>query len=178
MKKTLALAAVVTALWTASAMAVPVATINLNNYGTGASPIFVNQTGTLAPMGSTFVELLAGTTVVPDAVSGATLIPMSEDGMFFGGTGAVPGLAPNATTTFTLRAWTGAAGSTYDTALNRGETSWSQATGSWDSAAVPPSPPGGPDMQNGAVLILPIPEPSTIALGLLGGAALLFFRRK
>jgi hypothetical protein len=175
MKKTLALAAVLTALWTASAMAVPVATINLNNYGTGANPIFYGQQGTLAPMAGTFVELLAGTTVVPDAVSGATQIPMSEDGMFFGGTGSVPGLAPSATTEFTLRAWRGA--TSYDTAVERGSATWSQATGSWDSAAVPPAPPGGPDMQNPAVVIV-IPEPSTIALGLLGGFALLFFRRK
>lgn len=174
MKKTLALAAALTVLWTASSWAA--ATISLNNYDSN-NPIFYGQTGTLAPATGTFVELISTQGPVLDTATQSSIIPMSEDGFFFGGVGVVPTLADSATTDFTLRAWRGAA--TYDAATERGEVTWNQATGSWNPNAVPPAPAAGPALQNPAGLVITvIPEPSTIALGLIGGAALLFFRRK
>jgi len=177
MKKTLALAAALSVLWTANTFAV--ATISLNNYGAGAGQIFWEQTpgaaAVLAPLDGTYVQLVTAGGVVTDTASGADIIPMADAGQFYGGTGRVPGAADGATVEFTLRAWRGAA--TWDAATERGSATWSQATGSWNDAAVPPAVPTGPDMINPAVTIV-VPEPSTIALGLLGGAALLLFRRK
>lgn len=178
MKKTLALAAALTVLWTASSWAA--ATVGLNNYGTGAGQIFWEQTPgnpIAAPTAGTFVQLVVTATGAPvtDAATGDALIAMSEDGRFYGGTGVVPGAADSATVELTLRAWRDAA--SWDAATARGSATWSQATGAWNPQAVPPAPATGPDMLNPAVTIV-VPEPSTIALGLLGGAALLLFRRK
>jgi hypothetical protein len=74
--------------------------------------------------------------------------------------------------TIVLRAWEGAA---YDTALTRGESAPITITlgGGGSPPAVPANLVGlqGFSMQT-------IPEPSTMALGLLGAAALLYRRRK
>jgi hypothetical protein len=175
MKKTLALAAALTVLWTANSWAA--ATVNLNNYGAGAGAIFLNQDGTLAPLANTFVQILnaADRTPIQDT-TGVAIIPLSEDGRFFGGTGVVPGLADNASASLILQAWTGAAD--FASASIRGESApFTQATGAWNPAQVPPAVPSGPDLTNPSVTMV-VPEPSTIALGLLGGAALLLFRRK
>lgn len=62
-----------------------------------------------------------------------------------------------------------------------GALSWSQATGNPNALPVPDVPA---TLTNGAagfgsiVLVNPIPEPSTIVIGGLGAAALLFFRRR
>lgn len=175
MKKTLALAAALTVLWAANTMAAPTATVAANNYGAGAGQIFLETQGNLAPIANTWVQLLSGGQVVADN-TGETVIPLSEPGMFFGGIGLIPGATPGQPTDLTLRAWTGAA--SWDAATIRGEATWNQATGTWDPAAVPPSAPVGADLTNPAITMTVIPEPSTIALGLIGGAALLLFRRK
>jgi hypothetical protein len=173
MKKTLALAAALTVLCSASALAD--ATVALNNYGAGAGQIFYNAQGTLAPVDGTWVQLYSGATALKDT-TGAGPTALSEPGMFYGGVVAIPGATENANAPVTLRAWRGA--TTWEAATERGEATWTQATGAWNPAAVPPTPPVGPDLTNPAVTISVVPEPSTIALGLLGGAALLFFRRK
>lgn len=93
----------------------------------------------------------------------------------------VPGKLPGATDVWVqLRAWSGAAGSSFDTASNT-------ATGTSNSinvGALGGTPAGGlPITDPNLVGMLPvglvvIPEPSTIALGLLGVAGLLIRRRK
>lgn len=173
MKKTLALAAALTALCTVSALAD--ATVALNNYGTGAGQIFYNNATTLAPIDGTWVQLYSGGTALNDN-TGVGATALSEPGFFYGGVVSIPGATENSTASVTLRAWRGA--TTWDAATERGEATWTQATGSWNPNATPPAPPAGPDLTNPAIVISVIPEPSTIALGLLGGAALLFFRRK
>jgi len=173
MKKILALAAALTVLWTANTWAE--ATINLNNL-TGGSIFYLTE-GTLAPAAGTFAQVLYNGTALTDRDSGLSTFELIDSGLFYGGTAVVPGLADSATAEFTLRAWKGAAGSTWDAAAERGSVTWSQATGAYNPNAVPPAVFAGPDLSNPAVTIV-VPEPTTIALGLLGGAALLLFRRK
>lgn len=150
------------------------AAIGLNNYGLGANPIYYDL-GVLAPMTGTYVELIANGHPVNDTATGSSLIPMSEDGFFFGGVGIVPNLADNGTAVFTLRAWRGPLN--FFESTERGSVTWTQATGSWNPNAMPPTPPMAVDLMNPPFTLL-IPEPSTIALCLIGGAAMLLFRRK
>jgi len=88
----------------------------------------------------------------------------------------VPGLAAGTAASVIVRAWVG---DSFDAALTRGE-----------SAAVNIAGLGGVNPTTGAIVPTPdlaglqpftltiIPEPSTIALGVLGAAALLYRRRK
>jgi hypothetical protein len=71
-----------------------------------------------------------------------------------------------------LKAWIGAAGSNFDTATERGFSNTISVT-----PGVPPAT--GADLVGlQAFSMTIIPEPSTIALGILGAAALLLRRRK
>lgn len=159
-------------LWSANAWAL--ATISLNNYDSG-NPIFYYQVGTLVPASGTFVELITPGGAVTLAGDSSSLIPMVEDGFFFGGIGIVPNLPDNAATQFTLRVWR--VSTTFESSWERTSISWTQTTGSWNPDAVPPAPPTAPVMQVPHGLVFPlIPEPSTIALCLIGGAAMLLFR--
>lgn len=150
------------------------ATINIENY-TANTPIFELTAGT-APTADVFCELLGGGKVVS-----AFKVGKADAGFFDNGVAVVPGAADNSTVAFTFRAWT--AGAAYPGTGLSAEASWSQATGSWNPAAVPPAPAMGPS-GNFPSLILKagtgpvIPEPSTIALGMIGAAALLLRRRK
>lgn len=85
--------------------------------------------------------------------------------------------APGATVTLTVRAWDSTKGSTYAAALAAGGKTG--VSSPFDIAlggvGAPPSLPT--DMTNFKGFTL-VPEPSTIALGALGAAALLLRRRK
>lgn len=105
----------------------------------------------------------------------SSIPPLTEDGYFFGGMGIVPGVPDNAVVEITLRAWMDAP--TWEAAGWRGEVTWHQLTGSWNPEAFPPSPPTGPDLTNPALTFI-IPEPSTIALGLMGGSAMLLVKKR
>ena len=81
---------------------------------------------------------------------------------------------------FVVRAWQGAS---YDTASIRGESARFTVgpLGGENPAggpAIPQPDLGGPNGVGGFTGMTVIPEPSTIALGLLGAAALLYRRRK
>jgi hypothetical protein len=90
---------------------------------------------------------------------------------------AVQGVQPGESASFKVRAWQG--GSTWETALYRGESAV------FTAGPLGGNPPGGglpvtaptPDALQSFTLTL-VPEPSTMALGVLGAAALLFRRRK
>jgi len=56
-----------------------------------------------------------------------------------------------------------------------GFTAWTQATGNYLASPTPAAPP---DTQSSDAVMVPVPEPSMLALAGLGAAALLIFRRR
>jgi hypothetical protein len=87
----------------------------------------------------------------------------------------VPGVAAGASASIVLRAWMGAPGSSYDSAAIRGESSPITISLGGTPAQGAPIPDA---VLTGLQGFTMVPEPSTIALGLLGAAALLYRRRK
>lgn len=167
-------------------------TVNFSNTGsaiggTGAPVTDVDGTTRLAGTGF-LAQLYAG----PDA---ASLVAVPGVAVFRTGAGAgfvnavygtftdssraVGNVAPGANATIVMRAWDAAAGATYEAALGAGgkvgsSTPFTVALG---GAGSPPSLPANLVGLTSFSLSV-IPEPSTIALGLLGLAALALRRRK
>jgi hypothetical protein len=179
MKKLALLAAL--AIMGTVAWAQQVSIVQLNNFDPDR-PIFFQNTGTLAtPAQNVTIQLLGGPvggTLAPVATQqGANSFTLLADGYFDAGFGVVPGVTGTGPASFEFQAWTG--GGAYADALNRVSVTWDQPVTSWDS-----TPPNLPPATIAALAlpssptILPVPEPSTIALGLLGAAALLIRRRK
>jgi hypothetical protein len=117
--------------------------------------------GALTPLTPASTFRPAGTGA--GAISSQYWLPQTVD---------VPGVAPGANATFVVRAWQTSLG-TYDQAINgRGESQpFTVAVG---GQTLPPA--NLTTLQAFTVTI--IPEPSVIALGVLGAAALLLRRRK
>lgn len=80
--------------------------------------------------------------------------------------------AAGSTVSMVLRAWQGAAGSTFDTATVKAESNPFNIT-----FAVAPNPPGDLITLGTGTMTL-VPEPTTLALGAVGLGALLIRRRK
>jgi hypothetical protein len=121
------------------------------------------------PSGSTTLTLLSTTPIVTSG-------PLK--GAYNGGTLGAPGVTVPAATTIDLQlmVWNASA-SSYDTATTfRGQSAiFSYKTG--DPAASPPAAAGS--LAVGAnILLSPVPEPTTIALGLLAGGLFLLRRRQ
>lgn len=170
------------------------ATVLLNNYDSNVPALYQHFTypwswdASLvpAPLNQNFyVVLLGGPTCAllqPVTIAGTTtfIIPIADvPGFFDAGVGVVPGVVDRATACFQLWLCQARQGQV-DFGVDRiNQTArWSQATGAWDPAAQPPLPPAGPPLQLPIpTWVVDIPEPSTLALGLLGAAAL-FLRRR
>jgi hypothetical protein len=169
-------------------------TVNFNNHEPFSgidAPVSLNWTsetgfGTF-PLGSRYLaQLCAGSTAdslspVGVAVFFRNSIATGQGtGYFAGGQVDIPFLSPQAGGYFQVRFWDGAAGSTYEGALAaNGLTGFSNVihlTTLGDPHAAPPSIPVDLVglMPSGFILI---PEPSPLALGLLGIAALVLLRR-
>jgi hypothetical protein len=160
-----------------------IATIDVNNYGPEASPIYWYEQELLKATGS-YVQLYAWTPQGPPLGSAwlavSPWIPLSEDGFFAGGVYEVVGFSPPTTAEFMLRAWT-----TAHTGLeDNGEVKWSQQTGQWNPLAEPATPQTGPGLKNPPLYIVPsedppfIPEPSTLVLSLIGGIIITSLSRR
>jgi hypothetical protein len=151
-----------------------VATIDMNNYGSSANPIYIYYTSLLPTKGS-YVELLVHNgnswTPVSRITDDRTSFPLTEPGYFDAGVCRVPSVPDYGTAEFKLMAWSGATEPQY--ATYNGEVTWSQSTGAWTS---PTQQPFGPDLANPSITL--IPEPTTLVLGLLGGAFVMLCRRK
>jgi hypothetical protein len=185
MKKLAILAALGIMAVSASCWAAAQATVSANNFDADKA-IFLLTSGT--PAGITdgvMVQIMAGPVGGAQALATAaggtdTAFPINQvPGYFDGGTVTIPGVTAGSPADVTLRAFKG---TSWDSATVRGSVSWSgQATGSWDPAAVPPAAPTGPVLaipSSITMTTVSVPEPTTIALGLLGAAALLIRRRK
>jgi len=143
---------------------------NATGGGTYNAGIFLPGGTTLAPAGAITAGVYAGTTLLG---TGDLLI----DGFFaIDGSFNIAGAAPGTSTPITVKAWT--KGFTFDTAPLHGSTTFSsQPLGGTNPTPPPPAifTPGLTGMQ---AFTLVTPEPTTIALGALGAAALLLRRRK
>ncbi len=159
------------------------ATVLLNNYDSHMA-IYLADGTTLAPAnGSVYVELLGGPSadqlspiLSTMGIATCTISANDEPGFFDNGVGVIPGVADGAMATLQLEAWQGSPNPLPGTV---GETlSWTQATGSWGPPSMNSPPPSGPSLQIPAPLVLPVPEPSTLRLGLFAVAAASWLARR
>ena len=166
MKKLLLAALCVAATLSASAQG----TVNFANIGAGVSAPVSGPGGLLGAGFTAQLQLADGTNVGDPA-------PFLANGLFSGGSRVIPGVAGGSAATLQVfvsnadGSITGTSGQVTVTLANPNAT------------PVPETPAALAGLSAftvaaGAVAPPVIPEPSTIALALLGGAALLFRRRK
>jgi hypothetical protein len=138
----------------------------------GTSPLFSMLSPSLTPVA------LNGT---PTTVFSANLTPFFEGTFNAGGSGL--GIAPFDVATgkaqFEIIAWQGGPGSTFNTATIRGQSAvWGQETGLAPTGITDPGTPKLLQIPLANINLAVVPEPSTIALAVLGGLGLLLRRRK
>jgi hypothetical protein len=171
-------------LLTAAVMMVAVAVhgqgqVNFSNRGTGVDAPIFNVDGTTRLSGATFQAQLYGG---PQGTAAASLTAAGAAtgfqtgtlaGYFFGGTArSITGVAGGSVATLQVRVWDSTTGATWETAttrssINDGIVSITLGT-----------PPNTPPNLTGLASFSLVPEPSTIALGIFGAAALLLARRR
>jgi len=153
--------------------------------GTYDAPVFVDTiaSGVKATGAAYNAQLYAGPV-------GGILGPIGAPVPFLTGTGAgywrsatatILTVAPGATASVQIRAWATAAGGTYEAALAASGGTGQSATLSvvTGGAGSPPSLPTDlAGLTSFAIVGGVVPEPSVLALGALGGLALLIRRRK
>jgi hypothetical protein len=182
MKKFIALAITI-----AASAAYGQGTVNLsNNVGAKIFPIFAaDGTTVLSGAGYSIGVYKAGTS----DLLGLGAVSPNASGRFNAGTGAaIPGVAAGAKASLVVRAWDNAGGTinSYAAAVIKGESA-PFSTGTLggdpdgDGPLLPITPIGMVVEGVGGFTsfsITAIPEPTTIALGAIGAAALLIRRRK
>jgi len=162
---------------------------NVTTVGAAGSPLAQGSVRVglfIGPSGSTSLSQMTSITTITNS----TLAVPAFFGTFNGGTSfPVPGFAPNTTVSFAFAAWSISTGAlTYDAAKLAttgyiGESAIGQNY-TLGGFGTPPSIPAAtfgtlPGQIQGFTLSpVAVPEPSTIALGLLGASALFLRRRK
>jgi len=178
-------------LWASAVVSHAQGTVNFANAGAG----FNAQVRIDDPINGAFVTSASYMAQLLLVGTGGSLTPIGPvanflagaNGYFNGGAVAVPNVAAGANATFQIFAWDGASGqSAYAAALAAWQGGVIHGGYSKPDAGVtialggggsPQGPPAGlVGLQPWAVTI--VPEPSTIALGIIGGLALLLRRRK
>jgi hypothetical protein len=152
-----------------------------NNSGATIYPVLLPD-GTTAKGANYSVELFTKDTTPANKI-GATMILAASGRFSLSGAQTVPGGAPGSVVDLIARAWDNTTGATYDTALIKGQSAFKSPALGGDvdgDPSTPPSPalPMVTGQPTGFQNIQLLPEPSTIALGALGVAALLLCRRK
>ncbi len=125
-----------------------------------------------------YAELLSsinGSGWQPVHVAGGTesVFKVSENGYFDAGVGVIPNAPDDAQVAFELRAWFG--GNSFENAIAWNQETWTQIAGSWDPGSGLPAT--GPVLLIPYTLVIGVPEPSTLALTIVGGGVLVGFRR-
>ncbi|MCL5098327.1 MAG: PEP-CTERM sorting domain-containing protein [Candidatus Omnitrophica bacterium] len=166
----------------ASAAAYAQGTVNFSNYAPASgvnAPIYYIDGVTKLAGTAYMAQLYAG-------IDAGSLAAVGDPLAFRTGAGAgflvassapytIPGIGGGATATLQVRAWEVATGATWDAAQVRGQSDTFQLA--LGNAGQPPTPPA--DLVGlKSFNLAAIPEPSTIALGILGAGLLLIRRRK
>jgi hypothetical protein len=162
--------------------------VNFANRVVGSydAPVFVGSlTGAKADGPTYMAQLYAGPSATTLAAIGAP-IPFrtgAAAGYITSSTQIIPTVAPGAVAQVQMRAWATAAGATYEAALaaNGGTGQSAILAITTGGAGSPPSLPANLDgLASFAIVggVPNVPEPSVLALGALGGLALLIRRRK
>jgi len=152
-----------------------------NNLGAVITPIFQPDGATKLAGTDYKVEVFtySGNPASPFGTQlGATVSP-AANGRFSAGSVAVPGVAGGATAQLIVRAWDARTGADYASALINGKSAVF-TSGVLGGAGNPPSTPVSmvTGLPSGFQSFALTPEPTTIALGALGAAALFIRRRK
>ncbi len=160
-------------------------TVNFANVGVGLNAPYFFMDGVTRLAGPEFLaQLYVGSAASESALTAvpgpAPFLTGTGAGYFNGGTRSLPGFAPGSRLFFQVRIWAAVGGNSYDEALATGRFSLKSTVfqigmNLGDPVGPPQTPPATLLGLTSASLV---PEPSTIALGILGAAALLFRRRK
>jgi hypothetical protein len=156
------------------------AAVSLNNYDVN-HPIYAWTYGTLAGT-DCYVQIFAGrdfNTEVPvmSTTDGTWTFSLSDTpGFFDGGIGIIPGLPDFAqNVVFTAYAWRGKlTADGWATSQDKCAVTWTQNVG----ASNPPNLPAPATFDFPEGMVFWLPEPAIWALGLIGTAMLLIFRRR
>jgi hypothetical protein len=143
--------------------------------------------GTPVPIGSMVFQLHAG-------VDAGSLVPLAPTGGVNAGaagrlantivnvSSAIPEIAPGAVGTFQIWAWSSGFASYADALLGDPNTTYAGKSAIFTSVISGSGPPAPTPVslagKYAGFAVQPVPEPSTIALGILGAGSLLFLRRK
>lgn len=184
--------AILTGCLLVSAMAVAQGTVNFANAAAGVSAPISNVAGDPCEGAGYWAQLYAvvdsSLTAVGDPVNFRT---GGLAGFFLGGERAIAGVTPGTEATVQVRAWSAnfsswdAAWSAFGSGDASAEVGWSDMNAGMDNLdATFTVTTGGGVLPAGnlanltAFQLSAVPEPSTIALGILAGLALLIRRRK
>src|SRR5262245_5540818 len=180
MKKLIPLAALFVMALVSSALG---QTINFGVIGgavfwtTNASGVLAKGTAYAAdfyfgPQGSAETELIS-------LKQPATYTTIGSGGVFFGGARTIPGYAGGETIAAQVRIWTTASGSSYEAAIASGVGEAGKSDLFEITLATVPEPPANMTGLNGHNIQLSfIPEPGTVALTVVGLAAVVVFKRR
>jgi hypothetical protein len=148
--------------------------VNFANVGVGVNAPVFDIDGTTRLAGNQYMAqlLINGT-----AIATTPFLTGGNAGYFLGGTKVLTGVTSGSTVTATIQAWDTATGASFDAALNKTSADW-QLTIVGDTAVSPNVPPAALVGMPTGLSLVAVPEPTTIALAILGGVALLFRRRK
>lgn len=178
------------ALGLACASAMAQGTLNFANGAAGLQAPIKDATGAGLSGAAYMVDLFWAAGTVTEASSLAALGSPSgfstvtaQAGYFFGGQRSIPGQAGGSTITVQVRAWAATAGQTWDQAYAYAAAHSTEALVGMSGlfqVQLATTPPGTPTNLGGltSFSLVPVPEPSTLALAGLGAAALLIFRRR
>jgi hypothetical protein len=134
---------------------------------------------------SYFAQVYVGSSADSLTAVGSPVAFLSSGGNFFGGTLATT-FAGGATVTMVVRAWSSAAGATYEAAVASGLTQFQAGSSAafthklGDPTASPQVPASVLSGMTSFSLssIAPVPEPGVMSLAAIGGLGLMVLRRK